>query len=525
MIDIMGDFKRKIAFSVGLFLLSLPVLSQTVSVAKFWGDRRAAVSLTFDDGIQEHFTLVAPHLDAYALKGTFGINGLYVGDLDDHFAPRLTWEKCRQMAANGHEICNHSWSHPNLMSVDSCTLVSEVSKNDSIIEAEIGVRPTSFLYPFNAVTSSIQPICEKGKVGSRLQQFALGQRNSRCTASSIYTWLRHQIERNLWGITMTHGIYTAWDQWDDPWVLWDFFRRLAFKKDSVWIDTFSNIQAYVKERDSVQLTISYKDKILMITPALHLDSTIFRMPLTLKIGGIKQNRFICAMQGGKKLQVTNRGKYSTVDINPYGAPIEVSYVDEKGLEGKTFCVIGDSYVYNHGCPLTETWHYKIAAKHKMKYLNFGKNGNCIAFERDSLYGVPLYKRYKVIPKNVDYILFIAGHNDAYLVNEDKVKQALLRQRMNQLLKNIKNTYPHAKIGWVTPWNVAYEGFPITIRIIEEVCMKNGVSLLNAAYTSGINPNDSVFRLRYFQGKEDTAHLNNAGHNLLLDFGEQFIMGL
>ena len=56
-------------------------------------------------------------------------------------------------------------------------------------------------------------------------------------------------------------------------------------------------------------------------------------------------------------------------------------------------------------------------------------------------------------------------------------------------------------------------------------MKNGVSLLNAAYTSGINPNDSVFRLRYFQGKEDTAHLNNAGHNLLLDFGEQFIMGL
>lgn len=137
MIDIMGDFKRKIAFSVGLFLLSLPVLSQTVSVAKFWGDRRAAVSLTFDDGIQEHFTLVAPHLDAYALKGTFGINGLYVGDLDDHFAPRLTWEECRQMAANGHEICNHSWSHPNLMSVDSCTLVSEVSKNDSIIEAEI----------------------------------------------------------------------------------------------------------------------------------------------------------------------------------------------------------------------------------------------------------------------------------------------------------------------------------------------------------------------------------------------------
>ena len=87
-------------------------------------------------------------------------------------------------------------------------------------------------------------------------------------------------------MSMTHGIYTAWDQWDEPWVLWDFFRKLAFRKDSVWIDTFSNIQAYVKERDSVVLTTSYKEQILVITPVLHLDSTIFHMPLTLNIDGI-----------------------------------------------------------------------------------------------------------------------------------------------------------------------------------------------------------------------------------------------
>ena len=76
-----------------------------------------------------------------------------------------------------------------------------------------------------------------------------------------------------------------------------------------------------------------------------------------------------------------------------------------------------------------------------------------------------------------------------------------------------------------PWNVAYEGFPATINIIEEMCRKNDVKVLNAAYTSGINPNDLVFRSRYFQGKDDNAHLNNAGHNLLMHWGEQFVMGL
>lgn len=53
--------------------------------SRFWGDLQAAVSLTFDDGIQEHYTLVPPpHLNRYALRGTFGINGKYMGDIDDH---------------------------------------------------------------------------------------------------------------------------------------------------------------------------------------------------------------------------------------------------------------------------------------------------------------------------------------------------------------------------------------------------------------------------------------------------------
>ena len=80
-----------------------------VNVAQYRYDRQCAVSLTFDDGIQEDYTLIAPHLDRYGLKGTFCINGAFIGDLDDHYAPRMTWEQCRELDARGHEIDSHSW--------------------------------------------------------------------------------------------------------------------------------------------------------------------------------------------------------------------------------------------------------------------------------------------------------------------------------------------------------------------------------------------------------------------------------
>ncbi|WP_289640897.1 hypothetical protein [uncultured Muribaculum sp.] len=52
-------------------------------------------------------------------------------------------------------------------------------------------------------------------------------------------------------------------------------------------------------------------------------------------------------------------------------------------------------------------------------------------------------------------------------------------------------------------------------------------MLDAAHTSGIDVNNPEFRAKYFQGGgvNDTAHLNAAGHDLLLDYGEKFIRSL
>ncbi|RPJ42518.1 MAG: chitooligosaccharide deacetylase, partial [Chloroflexi bacterium] len=65
---------------------------------------RAAISLTYDDGIPNHTELVAPQLEAYGLRGTF-----YAPFKSDLLKNPMAW---RMMTRRGHELGNHTLFHP-----------------------------------------------------------------------------------------------------------------------------------------------------------------------------------------------------------------------------------------------------------------------------------------------------------------------------------------------------------------------------------------------------------------------------
>lgn len=89
---IYSNMKRDffIALSVAMALLAN---AQEITVCKYWGDRQAAVSLTYDDGLLEHKTLVAAELEKRGLKGTFWIIGNMVGQRNTDQGDRLTWDE------------------------------------------------------------------------------------------------------------------------------------------------------------------------------------------------------------------------------------------------------------------------------------------------------------------------------------------------------------------------------------------------------------------------------------------------
>lgn len=196
---------------------------------------------------------------------------------------------------------------------------------------------------------------------------------------------------------------------------------------------------------------------------------------------------------------------------------------ENPFQGKTIAVIGDSYVRNHRRPIEETWHARVAERLGMNYRNYGRNGNCIAFDRTKEgFGRSMLERYTEMTDSADYVLVIAGHNDAFMVAHSSDMLKLFRLRLDSLCTGLRQKYPRAAIGFVTPWAVERPGFLEVTQTIREVCANHDFPVLDAARTSGILPMDTTFRKKYFQGINDTAHLTAEGHALLLDWGEQFL---
>lgn len=111
--------------------------------------KRAAISLTFDDARVSQVDRGLPILNEYGVKGTFYVS---LKSLDKRL------DAWKQAAADGHEIGNHSLTHPcsgnfpfsRERALENYTLdqmQTELRQANDSIEDLLGVRCVSFAYP------------------------------------------------------------------------------------------------------------------------------------------------------------------------------------------------------------------------------------------------------------------------------------------------------------------------------------------------------------------------------------------
>lgn len=191
---------------------------------------------------------------------------------------------------------------------------------------------------------------------------------------------------------------------------------------------------------------------------------------------------------------------------------------------KSLVIIGDSYVANHRDKTENGWSYLLAQKYQMQYANYGRNGSCIAFDRHR-WGVSMLNRLVELPLEADYVVIVAGHNDADSLGRNPAIRDEFVRNLGSFLDKMIDRYPTSRLAYVTPWNVDRPGFPEVLRLIREACASRSIPLFDAATSSGIYVNNARFRHLYFQGDNDTAHLNAKGHQLFLSKIEHFLLSL
>ncbi len=98
------------------------------------------VALTFDDGPDPVFT--AQILDT--LRTRHAVASFFVLGRQVQRLPDLT----RRMADEGHEIGNHSWSHPDMAGLSTQAIKVELAATGRVIEAVTGRRPMLFRPPY-----------------------------------------------------------------------------------------------------------------------------------------------------------------------------------------------------------------------------------------------------------------------------------------------------------------------------------------------------------------------------------------
>ena len=291
--------------------------TEDIKVADYKDGKECAVSLTFDDSMKEHYTIVAPELEKRGFRGTFWMCGGWMPAEPQYDTTHFTWAEAKEMSDKGHEMSNHSWSHPNMTTLSEDELKEQIRKNDEAILANLGKPSTTFCFPYNAYNDAVLAEVMKGRIGARLKEFWLGGQHS------PKEYLQKQIEDALaagsWIAGMTHGINYGYDCYEDASEFTDFLDYLKSLEDRIWVGTFRDVAAYTAVAKGISLDISKDGKEITVVPATNLDRTLYETPLTLEVN--TDGKKIKAQQDGKAIETSYRNGKAYITFCPFGGAV------------------------------------------------------------------------------------------------------------------------------------------------------------------------------------------------------------
>lgn len=132
------------------------------SIAKGRKVAEPHITLTFDDGFEECYTIMFPILEKYGYKAAFFINpdsisNQSIGYAEKFISERLrvrlkkkfmNWNMVNEMVRAGHIIGSHTCSHAELKGLPADELQRELMSSKDQIETSTGMPCKYFAFPF-----------------------------------------------------------------------------------------------------------------------------------------------------------------------------------------------------------------------------------------------------------------------------------------------------------------------------------------------------------------------------------------
>ncbi|MDO4755733.1 MAG: polysaccharide deacetylase family protein [Parabacteroides sp.] len=236
--------------------------------------KRAAVVLTYDDGLPSQLQYVIPQLDKAGFPATFYLMGKMLKDVD---IP--AW---REVSRKGHELGNHSvyhpcWAKPGAKRSEPCHALQCYSLKEMLLEIELmnaflyaidGKTERSYAYPCGKSVVGeeeidyARPMLEAGLVKSarsvyggvvnqveeiRMEMAPVVVVNNMMKADALIPYVKEAIEKQGICVFLFHGVgddfhYTI--ETEEHQKLIDF---LVENKDKLWVDTFLNVMNHVAD--------------------------------------------------------------------------------------------------------------------------------------------------------------------------------------------------------------------------------------------------------------------------------------
>ncbi len=289
-------------------VVSAQDISPKVSVTRWPQDRLAAISLTFDDGINTHLDVVGPILKKHHLKGTFFV-ATGMGPWEKR---KAEW---KQLAQQGNELGNHTVHHPCLLpqitphSQDYTPEMMEAEIRDAAQEITKLLnwqRGLTFAYPCGNMSFG-KPENEVKNAALYLRyvsEHAFGARAVGLSAANpdelnvlaindlgstagkgfaaLLNLAEPAVQGHHWGVYCFHGVGGDWlsitpEALDE---LTAYFER----HPEIWTATFGDVLRYIQERKAASIRIKQSSaNWLDLAVDWPMDKNIYDVPLTLRV--------------------------------------------------------------------------------------------------------------------------------------------------------------------------------------------------------------------------------------------------